>query len=119
MTSVNHVFSQFMTADCENIIVANETIEGIDLVLTGEEDNLAYSSDSLVTVDIDISVVKFYGDPYHDMTIPDFTIPTQDFRVIVVAWADFLRLNNSKKATSRLPQFAMRFFYSFFKIFFR
>ncbi|HEY6141873.1 MAG TPA: hypothetical protein VIV55_00410 [Flavobacterium sp.] len=74
---------------------ANELLNDINEVLTGEILRAGGQTQSLYLGEIKISETKIYRDMEaweEDNTItPDFTLPTADFKVIVEAWRDYLQ----------------------------
>jgi hypothetical protein len=74
---------------------ANELLNDIDEVLHGEIPRAGGQSRSLYLADININETKIYKDmeawEENNNIIPDFVLPTADFKVIVEAWRDYLQ----------------------------
>lgn len=92
--SINDVLDQcisdYKTADEVN----NFLISEINKVLNGVSSSETIISESMVSVVISSDISKFYQDPnYSPTSSPDYSIPTQDLKVIVEAWLSYLQSN--------------------------
>jgi hypothetical protein len=92
VTSISLMLSQYIS-DCDNVVDTDILLEAIDGVIKEETDRIINSSNSLATIDINIDVAKFYDDPGFDNNTQFFSLPTSDFKEIVLAWRAFLLLN--------------------------
>jgi hypothetical protein len=92
MNSPHLILNQF-AIDTTSEYDLNDTIEALNSVLTGVVLNLTFSTDSFVTVDITNMQTKFYAHPEFNETTPVlFSIPTNDFKEIIMSWKEYLEL---------------------------
>ncbi|MBS1520284.1 MAG: hypothetical protein JST50_04770 [Bacteroidetes bacterium] len=92
--SINDVLDQCI-ADYKTVDeVNNFLIAEINKVLNGVSSSETIISESMVSVVISSDTTKFYQDPNYSPTAsPDYSIPTQDFKVIAQAWLSYLQNN--------------------------
>ena len=91
MNSPHPILNQF-AIDTISEYDLNDTIDALDSVLMGNETNLTFSTDSLVTVNITNTQTRFYSHPEFNAITPVlFTIPTINFKKIILSWKEYLK----------------------------
>jgi hypothetical protein len=90
MHSPHLILNQF-AIDTTSEYDLNDTIDALNSVLTGTELNLTFSTDSLVSVYVTNTMTKFYSHPDFDENTPViFTIPTNNFKEIILSWKEYI-----------------------------
>jgi hypothetical protein len=92
LTSVNLTLSQYIS-DWDTVIDAELVLQAIDQILNGEKNRITNISNSLVAIDMNICIAKFYDDLDFDESTTYFSLPILDFKEILVAWKEFLSSN--------------------------
>ncbi|WP_419700955.1 hypothetical protein [Mucilaginibacter sp. NFX135] len=93
ITSINDLLSQII-GDHYTIYDANSLLNGIDQVLNNTIPIIEFDTPSLQVAVVNSNITKLYEDFYsyeNDNTIvPYYSLPTQDFQIIVQAWRNYL-----------------------------
>lgn len=94
MQSANF-FLDSVIADFVNIIGCDNLLEAINRRSdTFQRGEIIYTTQSLQHIIISYSLTKIYHDSekynVNPAITPDFTLPTSDFREIVLAWRNFI-----------------------------
>lgn len=89
MNSINSLLDQLITDD-QNIEDVNETIDALNSLISGQINNIEYSSQSLTTIIANLYVAKIYDIPNFNSSSKNFTLPTTDLLIIVNAWKNFI-----------------------------
>ncbi|WP_278379150.1 hypothetical protein [Chryseobacterium arthrosphaerae] len=93
MKSNEFILSNLMS-EYSTMRKSDELVEAITYAQEHPQDgSIRFTTDGLQFVEIFPSVTKIYTDKddYHDQnSIPDFALPTNDFKEIAWAWRDFV-----------------------------
>lgn len=90
---LSNLISQYDT-----VIKSDELIKAIKYIEDHQGGSISFTTDGLQFIEIFLAVTKIYADmdDYHDQhSIPDFTLPTNDFKEITLAWKNFVNNGNT------------------------
>lgn len=80
--------------DHYNLRKANQLLDDINSVLNGVSSEIAIPTQSLYLIDITYNTTKIYDDAdsweENNNITPTFILPTDDFKIIIIAWRDYL-----------------------------
>lgn len=88
--TVNSLLDQFISED-QIPEDAFETIRALEDVISGSIIEINYSGQSLITLISNSSMSNIYEDPNFGSDSSHFLLPTSDLKMIMEAWAEFLK----------------------------
>jgi len=98
--TINPWLTQFI-GDHYTLIEANRLLTGVrKILISNDSGNYCFDTQSLQVASVTKSLTKIYEDvdKYEENPnmIADFSLPTQDFKVIVEAWKNYLETSSLK-----------------------